>query len=134
MFSNIRCFFPIVRTPLQKATCLGMGITITGTSALCIKYTAAKIEDYYDNNYVVPYDEKNKPDFKLVEREPTIFDKIGKSLVHVIFSPFVETRNPYTIALSLPVTGMYTLGGGIGGLAWYYTSIDDFVNVKKADQ
>jgi len=29
---------------------------------------------------------------------------------------------------------MYTLGGGIGALAWYLTSIDDFVNVKKADQ
>lgn len=137
MFSKMHCFFPVVRTPLQKATCLGVGLGITGVSALCIRYTTSKCNKYYKENYANKDENENgtkpsKPAKNYVERP--VLDTVMESLHYLVMCPFMKTRNPYGVAFSIPVTTLYTGAGIFGAMGWYKFLKNDYIDVKNTDQ
>jgi len=153
--SNMHCFFPVVRTPLQKTVCLGVGLGITGASAFCIGYISKKCDEYHRRNYILPLlNKSSEPKFEpepepeldsTLRHEPTLFERVKYSTLctlnnimnafeDVILSPSMKTNDPYAVASSLPVTGFYTFVVYSGARIWCQDLKKGVINVRNADQ
>jgi len=135
MFSKLKCFFPVANTPIQKITCIGVGVFIFTS---CTYGTHLGINKYIDyskkrGSIIIPTPIKdNKP--ITPSKLETILHKIGVFSEKTVLLPFIKTRDPYSVALSVPILGFYCTCYYKCATFWYHYLIDNYVSFKNTDQ
>lgn len=120
MLSRLRCVFPVASSPFQKFSCITVGscITIGGT------YFVLTGVNKYISNESIGEKKENKRDYRFFPNTRSSF----------LLIPTIESNDPYSFGMSMPLLGTYCVGYYFWSKWWYDDIKQGMMNIKNADQ
>jgi hypothetical protein len=120
MFSRLKCIFPVASSPLQKFSCITVGSCITIGSTY---FVLDRVNKYISNESIVEKKE-NKRNYRFSLNTTSSF----------LLIPIMQSNDPYSFGMSLPLLGLYCVGGYFWSNLWYDNIKRCMMNIKNANQ
>ena len=121
MFSRFNCIFPIASSPFQKFSCITVGTCMTVGGSYFVMSEANKYMEKYEDN-------------KITKKENNPRNSFLTTMNSFFLLPLTESNNPYSVGMSVPLLGAYSLSSYVWTRWWYYSIKRSMSNVKHVDQ